>query len=1107
MIWTRVVTTLGRTSRCRVVSAARSTGFVVNSKRIQPSIAYRFRASLRFLSYEVEAPTEKCMAADASTAITSNPDATFDVILEEVAALRIDTTRISRLTSIIRECLEREEWVNLVKLGLFLLSSPDHFCHHSCLLIATALSMSPHPHEAMEYMQELAARNIVLNQSCLVKLMNSFIKMKDVEALSNAILTLSKLNVFVFSDIVEYAFLQCLRREAYEEAYSLLDILEHKAGSTDLKRAYINLSELDPIGAQARIAKMKAVGVQPTPLQVLHMLNAGNIQEATHQVDEYFRLNINVNTRSVLYRRLFAELIKVEKCLPVRHGKWSAAERLVWGIVRHNGCNHIAFEEAMHFWSSIASDLVVEKPRASITDTCNGLADVVSINDDEVKGGITRSDLADDKIELYDMYLRRRREVLFDMARAGVVPNTFSFKTALRFAPPVNATRDYIVSEMRQMNINGEFKTLAGLWGGIMIACDVKPFPPLQLVEEIIRDNISSAIDNTDELISLRDMRPFRRRLVSDSNGIPCKDSAGNELFRYDIKLIEDGVVQYAWTQLLSEIVCVAKRAASPQRPADKILDNLIGDYFVVPGSMYSLWLDRADFRRMTFDEKVLRNVRTPRPPRWFFERSGRVFQNPLVMAESFALVLKYYATINDNKSFFEVADFMVENRYLDLTGLTLIKERCFSLEKMDTYHGVVVELAEGLCDVKRNPLGAKLLENFKNTSPFFDCKDLQQRWRDMLAIAEGGSAFDGLFTQPFAESLEYFAEKLRERDSLTAAQKVEYMDKVATIVIAQKTNGLQTNWKSLSSVIPGIFLPKQRRMFNAAYVSKLLCMGKLIVSTEHYEKRVQYKDLLYQFQVLNRPSPFEQLWNTDSEFCAMNTKVEHIVDIMKIRCSAQVADYSGVCDVFETALLHRGDMFAYALLKESGALNMFLLAHSRLISDALKANDNHTADVVAREMNRLERVLNKISSLNVLVGAELVSSAHQIFRVDKIGPQTPVELLWSIFIFVEKVLAAIEKLPPSSVPISPESVAQSEIDAIITAFNANPYLHKNRASVKVAEMTSIYPQEYVSIKNKFDILHELHIVMEKLSWLISPKERLLFDRFATFKTRLERIR
>lgn len=1014
-------------------------------------------------------------------------DSSFDDILEDISNMKHDTNRLRRVTAIISDCTKSEDWVSLMKVGLFLLSSPEQFCHHSCLLVATALCSSPYPHEAMAYMKELAARNIEPHPSCLVKIFNDLIKEGDHAALASAVLTLARLNVFVYGDVIEYAYSLCLRKGDYEGAEALLALIETRLGASYSKVAYYSLFQAAPEAALEKYPQFKAVGVLRPTSYASHMLAAGHTKEAADALNDCVRLDLDVDNRKHVFKALTAALLSEQSDQRIGHGTWNEAEKLVWGMVRRAGCTATAFEETMGFWSSVGSYL------------CPEAADVTAaVAPSKEPAGV---DSVDREL-LRDACVQRRKEVLLDMSRSGVMPKLSSFKKALRFDPALYEKRENAIEDMRAMSRAGSFQSLSGLWAGVMLAAEMKPAPSVELISDMLRDNIELAIEDTKTLLARRDNRGFRKVLIVDAKGAPVTDEEGLEVFRYEVEKIDDHVLQFAWTQLLSEFAIAVKMQSRGQ--TTDVFEEVVGEHFAFPRGTFSLWRYRTSMRSATRSNKKSAEII---PTRWFMERALRTYQNRQVLTEAFNMTLSYYLTTKDSSQFAEIAGYMVDNNYLDAQALRTIRDHCEKNNKMELYHSAIIDLAAGLCKEDSNPYGAKLLSDFTSTSPFFSCDSLQQRWKDTLT--EGVRSNDLMLSEALAETMSHLTAQLappKAQDKLIWDDRVKVLDKLATVVIAQKTCGFSCKWVNLSSIVPAVFLDRKMRQ-NAQYRLKILNLAKLVLCTEHYDRRIPMRAFFTQFVELGFGIGFEQLWDTDAEFASLHgAQSEHIDEIMKIKCMRSAGDFYAAVDIFETGVLRRGVPFAIQLLQEKNAFNLYLGAHAAIIRRALDQGDEQSAAIVACEIQRFERIVVKLSDIGVLTKPELLNAVLLSLDADSFSPRTPVEYLWTLFVYVEKMVEKIESLPACSVPAPQSAQTTEQIEEIISTFNSTRRRFSKRPSDKAHNVTSLYPPNHLSSKDRADMLYTIKNVVESLAWLISPKDEELYSRFVSCKSRVQNM-
>ena len=91
------------------------------------------------VQYESANPNPEMNGINVPVVVNTEESSIFDKVADELREMPTDSNRLMKMTQVIEKCQSKEDWTSLIKMGAFMLSSPQYFCHHSCLLIAITL--------------------------------------------------------------------------------------------------------------------------------------------------------------------------------------------------------------------------------------------------------------------------------------------------------------------------------------------------------------------------------------------------------------------------------------------------------------------------------------------------------------------------------------------------------------------------------------------------------------------------------------------------------------------------------------------------------------------------------------------------------------------------------------------------------------------------------------------------------------------------------------------------------------------------------------------------------------------------------------------------------
>jgi hypothetical protein len=1065
----------------------------------------------------------------------------FDQSLDEIAGMRNDTNRLVALTNLISRCKQNEDWVHLLQLGLFLLSSPHYFCHHSCMLVAAALCTSPYSSEALSYMQELAARGIQPHPSAVVKALHALVAEEDHAALANAIISLTEQNVFIYLDIVEFAHNLCMRYQKYDDAERLLQILEADAGQVYVRNAYLTLLKDAPGGPETlgRYEQMRALGVCRPAVFAPHLLACGQTDRAAALLTGAVLLDKRADPRDPVHRGVALRLLLEAPCQAIGHRQTEGKlERFMWSAVRQQPIGAPAFETAMALWGGVGD---AARSSAGSEASPVGAGGEGCEEGGEVGGeGVPPPPLDTGTGALHAAACQRRRlEVLFDMVQAGVSPLPSSFRAALGLANPLpnplpgrkEAPSDEAAMEdVRELNRRGAFKSLAGLWAGVEVACDIQT-APMELLYEVLRDNAEAGLEDTHALLERLGCHPLKKKLM------PTEANAEGEVYRYNVEQVQDTVLQHAWVQLLGKFTLAGRiRHAAPQAPEGVA----VARHFDMQSQPLLFWGNVKYRTRLRRGQTGVAPAPTT-PPTWFLENSKRPVINSFILSESFKSILSYYLASGDNAFFLDIANYVLDHKYYNLQALHVIREQCAERKQLSTFYNIMVELATGMCeDSKNNPYGARLLRDFKSNSHVFSCAGLAEHWAGAMDRRGGHVMLDGLFRDTVSHLTGRLSPKVGVGKNKPWEERAQILDSLATVVLAQTTCGLTCNWKEVSLAIPTVFLPTN--LIRNAYRIKMLNFGKLVLFSEHYERSVPLALLLTHFDRLQYYVGAEEIWDSCSP--AAMARSEHFAQILLIKHERTKGKTNSenrktnkfIISIFEKGMLSRGIPFALQLLqRKEGALGLYLQAHMAIVScrpqkqgAADEAGVEVSAEAAAEqeaavaqelaaglelELEQLEkfaRVVGRLSQLGATTSLDgLMALTHQFEAGGGggggggSGGGQASAALWSMFLYVEKVVEDLEKLPVHSVPVPLTGPFPEQVAAILHTFNASKRRFSKRPTDKVHTMDTVYPPGHQSVLERQKLRSALSAVVDKLAWAISPTDRELYMRFVTCQSRI----
>jgi hypothetical protein len=1132
-----------------------------------PSPARALRqASLRGLSSgsvaaEGTEPSPEGMLEDMPehAAAVAGDAVPFAQVLDEVAGMRNDTNRLVRLTGIISRCKQEGEWVNLLQLGLFLLSSPHYFCHHSCMLVAAALCTSPYSSEALSYMQELAARGIQPHPGGVTKVLRDLVQLEDQEALGDAFVALAEQNVFILSDVIEYTYGLCLKKENYAAARRLLRIIEENGTNMQIRKTYIYTLRYDKSSKEAlgRFDQMRAMNVIPTALFASHYLSIGETDRAAQALGSAVLTDLSFRARDSVLVDVARALLEEDANQFIGHREQNELERFMWSTVRQTpqpGDTIVssvnAFESLMTLWGKVGDNVLISSdaapagPASAVEERGEELGALDGDSDPMSRAGLGDADAR----SLHEACHRRRLEVLYDMLQSGVTPRSASFRRALGLKPvPATATAhsdEVAVKEVRELNRRGAFRSLAGLWAGVMVARDIET-APMALLHELLRDNTEPALNDTHLLLNRLGCPVLRKKLLvgKDNRVLYELDANGKERekYRYDIEQFPDLILQHAWATLLSEFSLAGKIRQSPESYDSRA----IGQHFDL------------DSRPLVFLRNVQKQMwfykgEPKTPPNWFLDCSKRTNRNPMILAEGFKSILSYYHNDGDSASFKEIANYVIDNKYYNLQCLHFLREHCKEMKQPGKFYGIMVELASGMTeDSAKTPYAARVLSDFKAASYHFSAAGLPEQWAGSLDRHGPHVMLDGFFRDTVTHLVARLSDNsakmstpyhgvtkavLRANMKEGWAERERIMDALATVVVAQTTCGLTCNWAELASSMSHVFMPPG--YITNTYRVRVLNFGKLIQFPEHFFRRESLTLMLSHFHKVGYSVGIEEVWaSCQPALLCIPDHAANILAIKRRRASGYLNDEATnkwIVDAFETFILSRGILFANQLLMQENALPTYFKSHLDLVcrphvhevteqtaGEAGAETGTAAAQAaVSLELERFGRVVARLSDLGATLNIANLNAMSRLFEAENFDEKTQNVALWTMFLYVEKAVEDLEKLPPHSVPVPLGGDCTAQIADILDTFNkitiktrqSRSRFTKHPPSYLVGEartppMESVYPPGHQSARQRHELRNALSGVVDKLVWAISPKgDQDLYMRFCTCQARIARM-
>ena len=968
----------------------------------------------------------------------------FDQSLKEITAMRMNSDRLVRVTQLIYNCTKQQDWLNLLKLGLYLISSPENYCYHSCLLIAVALSTSPHTKECLSYMHEMTVRNMEPHPSCLHKVLDSMIKKKDVVSLSDAIITFSRHNFMTSPHVLNYTLLLCLQKKELDLAEQLLEVAESFSGNVNRRRAFFHMYEFAPSLMVNRYQQASVLGLFVPEVIALEYLQQDKPYKAANILHEGMTFGSPIKPFSKIVKEVSVALLRLETPSGIGHGEENEFERFIRCIFRHVSSDGSSFKDVMRFWSSLGRSL----------------------------GNNNSSKPVDILDSLRIACERRRLEVLYDMLESGVFPTRVNFKTALNVSTIIDDAQ--VIEDINQMNEQGKLKSLAGLWAAIMTLKGIYPLQT-ELISKLVSTNMESAIADTQSLLTRWGFRAFEKQSRKDESGV--------EKCRYTVESISEQKLQYVWTQLLSAV-----------RNGSEMTDHYgASDYFDMDSEFLVL--------RNTVS-KQLKTLKSEFPGAswtWFIRNRTLVIDNPLVKSWNLELVMRVYLKLQEYECFEVISDHVITHKLYNLNILSMIKNYCTKVNKMDRFYKIIVELAEGLCNIETNPYGADLLHTFKSQDSKVSFSGLHDHWSSEMFNRGQHAMLDAYLK----ETTSHLVEQLHAPKSRWK-EKRHFIDDIAAITIAQTTCGLTVETKDMKrALIDMLVHPRITNMRSLeGYHEKVSKFGQLVQVVCPRDQAYNLWILLTHFSATNYATGVEELWEAKDWLPLV--KVENFVQVLRVkfrRCRTDKNSREWLLNTFECALTSRGKEFGEDLLKDQEVLEMFLRTHFLVVNDK-----DSSPDDIAAALRRFERIISKMGDLQAICNYTTCTKILKRYEKD-VALKTPKAQVWSILLYAERTIDNIALLPRQSVPIPALGPTPQIVNEILETFNdtikASPTERQLR---NLSVMTSVYPPRYLSGQEFNEICILLQDVLDNLAWVISPEDEDMFSRLSLCKKRLIKV-